>query len=333
MTNKENIYMFIKKFILFLFLSINIFSANKKILIIGSYHKEFQFQQDYIDGIKNTLGKKYDYYEFFLNTKKVPESEFVAMSDKAFDYYKEIKPDLVVLGDDNALKLLKDRFILEKIPVVFLGINANIRKYFKQRPNNFTGVLERPFYQRNIAFVKEVVPYLKEILIISDDSETSKTILQESFQGKFTTKLLNMNITIRLTNSYETWKEIVEKESPKYGAVILGLYATVKDNKDKYIDENYLIDWTSKNVQKPLFGTWSFSVGEGKTIGGLVLSGTDQGVEAGKIIEKILEKGQKPISIFPVTADKGEYIISKSESNRWKVKVPSKYNPIIKLVE
>ncbi len=333
MTNKENINRFIKKFILFLFLSINIFSANKKILIIGSYHKEFQFQQDYIDGIKNTLGKKYDYYEFFLNTKKVPESEFVAMSDKAFDYYKEIKPDLVVLGDDNALKLLKDRFILEKIPVVFLGINANIRKYFKQRPNNFTGVLERPFYQRNIAFVKEVVPSLKEILIIFDDSETSRTILQESFQGKFTTKLLNMNITIRLTNSYETWKEIVEKESPKYGAVILGLYATVKDNKGKHIDENYLIDWTSKNVQKPLFGTWSFSVGKGKTIGGLVLSGIDQGVEAGKIIEKILEKGQKPISIFPVTADKGEYIISKSESNRWKVKVPSKYNPIIKLVE
>ena len=70
MTNKENIKRFIKKFILFLLLSINIFSANKKILIIGSYHKEFQFQQDYIDGIKNTLGKKYDYYEFFLNTKK-----------------------------------------------------------------------------------------------------------------------------------------------------------------------------------------------------------------------------------------------------------------------
>lgn len=166
MINKENINSFIKKFILFLFISISIFSANKKILIIGSYHKEFQFQQDYIDGIKHSLGKKYDYYEFFLNTKKLPESEFAAMSDKAFAYYKQVKPDLVVLGDDNALKLLKDRFILEKIPVVFLGINANIRNYFKQRPNNFTGVLERPFYQRNIAFVKEVIPSLKEILII-----------------------------------------------------------------------------------------------------------------------------------------------------------------------
>lgn len=333
MINKKMINDFSKKIIIFLLISINIFSANRKILIIGSYHKEFQFQQDYINGIKHTLGNKYDYYEFFLNTKRIPESEFLEMANKAFDYYKEISPDLVVLGDDNALKLLKDRFILEKIPVVFLGINANIRNYFKHRPSNFTGVLERPFYQRNIAFVKEILPSTKEVLILFDDSETSKTILKESFQGKFTTKLLNMNINIRLTNSYDTWKEIVEKESSKYGVVILGLYATVKDKMGKSINENDLIEWTSNNVQKPLFGTWSFSVGKGKTIGGLVLSGSDQGEEAGKIIQRILEKGEKPISIFPVTAEKGEYVISKYEANRWRVTIPSKYNPIIKLVD
>lgn len=318
---------------IFLFATLNIFSANKKILIIGSYHRDFQFQRDYVNGIKNTLGKKYDYYEFELNTKRIPEKEFIPMSDKAFEYYKEIKPDLVVLGDDNALKLLKDRFIQEEVPVVFLGINANIRDYFRVRPNNFTGVLERPFYYRNIAFVKEVIPNLKDVLIIFDDSETSKTIFKESFQSKHDTRLFNLNISIRLIDSLDTWKEVVEKESSKYGAVILGLYATVKDNNGKVIDENYLIEWTSKNVKKPLFGTWSFSVGKGKTVGGLVLSGRDQGIEAGKIIQRILEKGERPISIFPVTAEKGEYIISKYETNRWKVVIPSKYNTILKIVD
>lgn len=322
-----------KKILIYILITLNILAANKKILIIGSYHKEFQFQIDYINGIKNTLGKGYDYQEFYLNTKKINESEFIPISNEAFDYYKKIKPDLVVLGDDNALKLLKDRFIKEKIPVVFLGINANIRNYFKQRPLNFTGVLERPFYQRNIAFIKECIPNIKNILILFDDSETARTIIQENFQGKFDTKLLNTEINIRLTNSYDTWEKIIIEESENFSAIILGLYSTVRDKNGKIVDENYLLEWTSKNIKKPLFGTWSFSVGKGKTIGGLVLSGKDQGEEAGKIIQRILEKGEKPISIFPVTAEKGEYVINKFELSRWGVKIPSKYNSILKIVK
>jgi len=317
----------------FLFVELSIYCANKKILIIGSYHKEYQFQEDYISSLKKTLGKNYDYYEFDLNTKKIDESEFITMSNKAFLYYKEIKPDLVVLGDDNSLKLLKDRFIKEKIPVVFLGINANIRDYFKDRPPNFTGVLERPLYQRNIMFIKECLPNLTNILVLFDDSETSRTIIQEAFQGKFNLKQSSIDVSIRLINNLETWKTVVSEESYKYGAVILGLYSTIKDSNGKNVDENLILNWTSKNIKNPLFGTWSFSVGKDKTIGGLVLSGINQGVEAGKIIQKILEKGEKPISIFPVTAEKGEYIISKIELSRWKINIPKKYNQMIKVVD
>jgi len=46
-----------------------------------------------------------------------------------------------------------------------------------------------------------------------------------------------------------------------------------------------------------------------------------------------LEKGEKPISIFPVTAEKGGYIISKTELSRWKINIPKKYNQMIKVVD
>lgn len=319
--------------IVYLIIANLVCASSTKVLIIGSYHKDYQFQIDYIKGLRDTLGKNYEYFEFDLNTKKIKESEYKNMADKAFDYYKKIKPDLVVLGDDNALKLLKDRFIKEKIPVVFLGINANIRNYFKDRPENFTGVLERPLYQRNIAFMKDCLPGLQSVLILFDDSETSRTIVEEAFQGKFNSSILSVSVDIRLVDTVEAWQNIVNEESGKYSAIIIGLYSTLKDKKDKVIDENYMIDWTSKNIRKPLFGTWSFSVGNGKTIGGLVLSGTDQGVEAGKIIKRILENGEKPISIFPVIAQKGEYLVSKSELNRWKILIPTKYKNIVKEID
>lgn len=323
-----------KKYLLvFLLIMLNIFGVNKKILIIGSYHKEYQWQMDYINGIKSTLGGKYDYFQFELNTKRLLATEFQDMTNKAFDYYKTIKPDLVVLGDDNALLLMKDRLIGEKIPVVFLGINNNIRNYFKERPKNFTGVLERPLYQRNIPFIKDCLPNTKNVLLLFDGSSTSHLIVEESFEGKFNTKILNVNLSIYNTNSYEEWQKLVLEDSTKYDAIVLGLYSTVRDKNNKIITEDELIAWTSKNVKIPLFGAWSFSVGKGKTIGGLVSSGKDQGMEAGGIIKRILEKGETPISIFPITAPKGSYIISQFELNRWRIKIPNKYKKEVKLIE
>lgn len=322
-----------KKLLIFILIIFNITCANKKILIIGSYHKEYQFQNDYIDGIKNVLGEKYDYFEFDMDTKRIKMEEFKKSSDRAFDYYKTIKPDLVVLGDDNALEFLKDRFIKEEVPVVFLGINNNLRKYFDKRPANFTGVLERPLYQRNITFIKECIPYAKNIMMIFDNSETSKYIVEEAFEGKYLSKVLNVFVDIQLIGSEEAWKKTILEESDKYDAFVLGTYFTVKDKKNKIVDENSLLDWTVKNIKKPLFGTWSFSVGKGKTIGGLVLSGKNQGTEAGLIIKKILEKGEKASSIYPVTGSKGEYIISKNEANRWKIRIPERYDKEVILVE
>lgn len=322
-----------KKLIIFLIVISNVFSGVKKILIISSYHKEYEFQIEYINEIKNVVGKNYEYYNFYMNTKHIKKEEFIGKSNEAFAYYKQVKPDLVVLGDDSAFSLLKDRFSKEIIPVVFLGINNNLRNYFKIRPNNFTGVLERPLYQRNITFIKECIPKLKKILIIYDNSNTSQFIVKEAFAGKTNGKILNVEINIINTDSYEKWKDIVLNESPEYDAVVLGLYSTLRDKNDKVMDENSVLQWTSKNIKKPLFGTWSFSVGKGKTIGGLVLSGKDQGNEAGKIIKKILEKKEKPISIYPVTALNGEYLISQSELKRWNIEIPSKYKEQINFVE
>lgn len=318
-----------KNIIIFMLVNFFLFSK-EKILIISSYHKEYQFQIEYINEIKNTVGDNYSYYNFYMNTKHIKEEKYSEMAEKAYDYYKDIRPDLVVLGDDNAFLLLKDKFEKEKIPIVFLGINNNLRNYFKMRPNNFTGVLERPLYQRNIAFIKDCISGLKKILIIYDDSNTSKYIIQEAFGGNAVSKVLGVEINIVNTNSFEKWQELILKESKNYDAVILGLYSTLRDKKDKIVSEDYVLEWSSKNVQRPFFGTWSFSVGKEKTIGGLVLSGKDQGEEAGEIIKRILENREKPASIFPVTALKGEYIISKSELLRWGISIPEKYKYLIK---
>lgn len=322
-----------KKLIIFLILMINIFSESKKILIIGSYHKEYQFQIEYINEIKNVVGKNYDYFNFYMDTKHIKKEEFIGKSNEAFAYYKKLNPDLVVLGDDSAFSLLKDRFAKETVPIVFLGINNNLRNYFKIRPNNFTGVLERPLYQRNITFIKECIPQLKKILILYDNGNTSQFIVKEAFSGKKSGKILNVEMNIVNTDSYEKWQDIVLNESKKYDAVVLGLYSTLRDKNDKVINENFVLQWTSKNIKKPLFGTWSFSVGNGKTIGGLVLSGKDQGNEAGKIIKKILEKNEKPISIYPVTALNGEYLLSQFELNRWNIVIPDKYKEQVKFIE
>ena len=42
---------------------------------------------------------------------------------------------------------------------------------------------------------------------------------------------------------------------------------------------------------------------------------------------------KKPISIYPVTALNGEYLLSQFELNRWNIVIPDKYKEQVKFIE
>jgi ABC-type uncharacterized transport system substrate-binding protein len=320
---------FMKKYMLLFFFSLTLFpfcaSAQEKIIfVIESYHAEYPWDISYKEGLREVMGSGCRFVCFQMDTKRLPESEYERMAEQAWKKYQEIKPDLVILGDDNALRYLAPKFGNTDTPVVYLGINRNPKDYGVSEKKNITGVLERPLLNRSIASIqKSLRPEPGKILVLFDSSETSEAAVAESFKGRTTLPINNMMVQLKLIGKLDEWKNtVLNAKAEGFDAIIIGLYHTVTDEKNKYVSDKTLLKWTVENTPVPPFGFWDFSVGADKTVGGFVLFGKAQGEAAGKIALKILS-GKSPQEIRPVIAEMGKFLFSRSQLKKWGLTLPN----------
>ncbi|MGH1349788.1 MAG: ABC transporter substrate-binding protein [Methyloligellaceae bacterium] len=310
---------FLYFFAISLFSSIQVFAA--KILIIESYHKTFQWDKLYTTALKDVLGKKHKLYFFRMDTKRISPINISKRADLAWSKYQKIKPDYVVLGDDNALMFLGERLGKTDTPVIFLGINGNPTHYFadKRLPANITGVLERPHIADSMKKVKMLIPELKRVLILFDNGHTSKALLGNVMRELNSINKKELEYDFKFIQKKSEWVETVSKAKANgYGAIFLGTYHTITDKNNRHVPSINLARWTSAKSEIPVFGFWSIAVGKGKAIGGIVLDGYNQGFAAAQMVNEVIAGKKPPV----LRSSKGLYLYSRSELERWNIKLP-----------
>ncbi len=317
---------------LWLFLASSARAEPKTILVIESYHPEYLWDAGYKEGLKETLGKDYKLVFYAMDTKRLPKSEHQKMADGGWARYLEVKPILTILGDDAALKYLGPKFALEKIPVVFLGINGNPRNYFKTLPTNMAGILERPILKRSLVYIQKVFPQAKNGLVLFDTDLTSQCVKDEIFGGKEKLNIAGIDVDIKLIATMDDWNSAVASSKGKYDFIITGLYQNIKDQAGKPVDPEDVIKWASANSALPLFAFWDFAVGPDKAIGGLVLYGRDMGLLAGEMVQKVLS-GTPPSKISYVQDTQGVFLFSKKQLDKWKIVLPADVRAGAKMTE
>ncbi len=296
--------------------------ARKSVLVIESYHAAFQWDADYSRAITDGLADTADLTFFQMDTKRRPLSEHAQRADLAWEAYLQLEPDLVILGDDNALKHLGQRFAATTTPVVYLGINNNPRHYFTSRPKNISGVLERPLLRRSIIHMLEIMQgSLNKVLILFDNSNTARTLLDEEFQGKTQRSIGPVEVHIRLIGDMIEWQDaITSAPTLGYDAIVVGLYHTITTANGEHVPEQNIITWSASNTSLPLFGYWKFAVGQDMTIGGFVLDGYTHGKQAATIALNVLNGA--PLSLIPQPSNEGQFVFSRAQLNRWRVVLP-----------
>lgn len=307
--------------------------AQKTILVVESYHAEYLWDASYTTALKDTLGADYKLEFFEMDTKRLPKDQHQKMADTAWEKYLSLKPDLVILGDDAALKFLAPRFAEKKTPVVYLGINNNPRSYLQKTADNFTGVLERPLLKRSIAFIKTLLPEAKKVLVLFDSNVTSQIVKKEVFEDKDSINVGEILVEIKLLGDLKSWQETVPAMKGQYDAVVVGLYQSVIDAAGKPANADELISWVSQNSPIPPFAFWDFAVGANKTIGGMVLYGKDMGILASGLVKDILEKGKAPNDLRPIFNNQGLFLFSKAQLAKWKVTLPTDISSTATLIE
>lgn len=299
-------------------------AAGKTILVIESYHSGYAWDASYLEGLRETLGPSYSLVTFEMDTKRLPKSLYQQQADLAWKKYQELKPDLVILGDDNALKFLGEKFSATETPVVFLGINQNPGDYVPM-DQNITGVLERPIFTLAIGSITEIVkPKPDKILVLFDNGTTSQASVAEAFKGKTRIDISGCKVDLQLISNFELWqKTVLEAGDRGYDAIVVGLYHTIVGQDGKNIPAEQVMQWTAEHTPVPPFGFWDFSVGKDQTIGGFVLYGKDQGQMAAEMAKRILT-GTPASSIRPVIGKKGQFVFSRSGLKKYGLTLPAK---------
>lgn len=297
-------------------------SEKATIAVIESYHSKFLWDESYNKGLQYVLKPAYTIVNFQMDTKRLPKSQHQKKADQAWQFIQQIKPVVVVLGDDNALAFLGPKLGQQTfIPTVYLGINSNPRDTGISKYKNITGVLERPVVKRAIQTIKKITP-VRRVLVLFDGSNTSKVMADYFERGKSEFNINDVYGKLMLVETIEEWKQLVSSaENHNYDAIFIGLHHTLVNKNKQHIPSNEVISWTSTSSSIPIFAFWDFSIGKGKAIGGYVVDGFEQGWEAGKIVKRIL-KGEKPSTIHPVINRSGLYLFSKSELKRWGLIIP-----------
>jgi ABC-type uncharacterized transport system substrate-binding protein len=206
-----------------------------KIAIVSSYHPEFLWTAETNEGVvkalleKGYLNDKQEAAEYtknnYLSTNKVILQKWWMDSKRKNtlpEIQKEItriindlegfEPDIVLTGDDNATNYIGNYYVDSETPVVFWGVNGNPMKYglldsLAKPGRNVTGVYQAGYIKESVLFLKDLLPHIKTITILSDESVTSRSKVKKITRLSNTGQLPIEVVTTISSNNLDDWKQ------------------------------------------------------------------------------------------------------------------------------
>lgn len=287
-----------KRILIFLFLLSTLLFAEKKILVLHSYHHGLEWSDQISKGIISTLEKSPEkvliYFEY-LDAKRYFTPYF---KEKTFEYlllkHGQTRYDAIVVVDNDALAFTNSyhHLLFSTTPIIFCGIN-DFKPTLVSNLKEVTGVVETVDYEGAISLSLRLFPHRKKILIILDDTDTGVKIYNELQIEKsyFKDKATFYNYADFSKEELEAFIKTNRDELSTY------LLAYNRDKEGKFYDYSEGIAHFKAILGEtiPIFGSWDFYLGKG-ILGGVITLGFEQGKSAAQLTLKVLS-GQSASSL------------------------------------
>ncbi|MDN5303623.1 MAG: hypothetical protein PWP46_502 [Fusobacteriaceae bacterium] len=276
---------FLKYIIIFILFSFTVF-ANKKVLIIHSYHKGFYWSDSISEGFDSMFKNSSDielFYEY-LDLKRNSTKEYKnIIYNFIVEKNKNKHFDVVIVVNNYALDfyLNKGISIFKDTPVIFVGIN-NFNKNLLKIHKNITGILEKVNYLENIELMLTLHPNTKKIVIISDNSLTGKNLKNEvkRYFNRF------KNIEFEIFDNF-TISELKLKLNNTDKDTLYYLFPTNQTKDLSFVSYDYMKEIINKYSPVPVYTSWDFYFNTG-VVGGVIIDGKLHGKVAAEITYNIL---------------------------------------------
>ncbi len=253
--------------------------------------------------------------KMWMDTKrKSSKGEMDDSSLAVYAYAKTFKPDIVLLGDDEAVEYVGTKFLDSSVPVVFWGVNITPVKYglvdSPARPgHNVTGVYQAGHYVESLKLLKAMAPRARTFAMLSIESAAGrshcKTMDYLNRKGALPLRL----VATVATNDFEMWKAKILELQGKVDAFYLSHYSGMKNRNGEPVSAKEAARWYLENVKIPEAVGFRQCILDGMLCG-VDDAGFDQGFQAVVIARDILDKGARPETYPPVAPREGAAVVN-----------------------
>jgi ABC-type uncharacterized transport system substrate-binding protein len=287
-----------------------------RVLHVMSYHQPWEWTDGQFAGFKEALRDlPIEYKVVQLDAKR--NSDPAAIRTVAEEAIREIgrwKPDLVFTGDDIAQQYVTVPCLGSSTPFVFCAVNAGPEDYGFDKALNVTGVLERMHFARTIRLLKDLVPTVRRIALITDRGAMWVPIIEQLKREEDGLEGVQV-VSYDTLDTFEEYQQTVRNCQDRVDALgFLGVFEFKgADGRNVLLED--VMKWTVENSRLPDFAFWKDRVDKG-TLCAVTVSGMAQGRAAGQIARGILVEGRQPCDYPMAPTETGLPTINLARAHR-----------------
>ncbi len=291
----------------------------KKVLVVHSYHREHPWVVNVEAGVRAALGSSgVRMKSVYMDTKRNPGEEYKKQAGhEAHRAVERFRPEVVIASDDNAQQYFAGRYAgrAGAPQIVFCAVNSDPAAYGYPAVN-VTGIEERIFFARSVQFLQKIVPGVRSMLVLSDNSPSSLAALWEMRSQHADLD----RIVWKSCGTFSKWKEALLTGQKVVDGVALLNYHVLRDQNGNQLDPQEVMAWTAGKLTRPSIGFHIFTVADG-ALCGIAQSGFEHGFRSGSMALNLLKKEMTAGDITIETDLNGVAMINKTAGHRIGVSV------------
>jgi ABC-type uncharacterized transport system substrate-binding protein len=250
---------------------------------------------------------------------------------------EEFRPDLVMLGDDNASNYIGHQLLDTEVPVVFWGINGLPLKYglvesMDAPGHNVTGVWQAGYLVESMELLSRLVPQAKTFAILACDSVSARPKIKQIRALARAGKLPLELVDVVATNSYPEFQQRVLALNEEVDAFFILNHDTMRDADGRHVDMLTVGRWYLENIKKPEVSHEDQFVREGM-LAAASDSGFNQSYKAFEMAYDILEQGLNPGRMRTVVPPPGPLMVNRVRAEMLGLSLDDKLDFIDQVIE
>jgi len=295
---------------------------SQDILIVHSYHQGFRWTDSVMSGMLDVLQKEApdaDIHVEYLDAKRVSPESFSALFENTLRRkYPDTPPSVILVSDDPAFDLmlsLREKYF-PGVPLVFCGVN-DFKDERLAGHAAVTGVVEDFNIKETVDIALKLHPDAKHMAVINDSTVTGEFNRQRFLQvaPEFPDRVDIIELFDLSTEELSSQLKSLPKDS-----FILKL-SLARDRSGRSYSTNESNHMIASFSNLPVYSCWDFIL-VGDVVGGLVVSGHQQGEAAAAMAAQVL-KGLRAEKIPILRSSPNAYMFDYKVMQRFGIKESS----------